>query len=404
MEGIRENLRTPIRGEYDILVAGGGVAGVAAAVAARRAGVKRVLLLEKSISFGGLATRGLISLYEPLCDGFGHKITYGMAAELMQLCMKYGPDQLPEQWRGDPDKIPADGSKYKTFFSPAMFTMALDEFVLGAGVEVLFDTQVVLPLMEGKTCKGLVVENKTGRGCYLAKTVIDTTGDADIFYRAGAPCVTGDNYMTYLAYRIDGESIQAALAKNNMLLARKWNILGSGPKGVGHPEGMERVSGTTAEEVTRYVLGGRKMMLDSMRDEDRFSRDLMVLPSMAQFRTTRRIAGAYAVTEADLCRKLPDSVGPVCDFLTAGEWYEIPYRALYAPGYPNLFTAGRTAAAEGWAWVVVRVIPGAVCSGEAVGIAAALCQKLGLAAEELPYETLRQAIEAAGGKPHPVLD
>ena len=86
MQVFHEQLNTAVLGEYDIIVAGGGVAGVCAAVAARRAGIKRVLLLEKDILFGGLATQGLISLYEPICDGKGHKIIYGMGAELMKLC------------------------------------------------------------------------------------------------------------------------------------------------------------------------------------------------------------------------------------------------------------------------------------------------------------------------------
>ena len=73
MQVFHEQLNTAVLGEYDIIVAGGGVAGVCAAVAARRAGIKRVLLLEKGILFGGLATQGLISLYEPICDGKGIK-------------------------------------------------------------------------------------------------------------------------------------------------------------------------------------------------------------------------------------------------------------------------------------------------------------------------------------------
>ncbi len=400
MQFFAEQLHTPVLGEYDIIVAGGGVAGVCAAVAAKRAGTGRVLLLEKGVLFGGLATQGLISLYEPICDGMGRKITYGMGAELMRLCMRYGPDELPEQWRGDPDRSPDNGEKYRTFFSPAMFALALDEFVLHAGVEVLFDTQVAAPVMEGGRCAGLIVENKNGRGLYRAKAVIDTTGDADVFFRAGAPCVTGSNYMTYLAYRADMEAAENAVSQHNLLKARQWSLMGAGPRGNGHPEDMPLVGGTTAEEVTGYVLAGRKLLLDFMRGEDRFSRDLSVLPTMAQFRTTRHIQAAYTVRESDLCKPLEDSIGVVADFSTAGEWYEVPYRSLYHPDYPNLWTAGRTAAADGWAWVVIRVIPGCACSGQAAGLAAALCLKHGFDAAALPYAMLADALVAEGGRPH----
>ncbi|MEG1755169.1 MAG: FAD-dependent oxidoreductase [Clostridia bacterium] len=397
---IQEQLQTPVLGEYDVIIAGGGVAGVCAAVAARRAGVQRVLLLEKGILFGGLATQGLIALYEPICDGQGRKVTYGMGAELMQLCMKYGPDVLPEQWRSDPDAAQGDNQRYKTFFSPTMFAMALDEFVLDAGVEVLFDTQVVRPVMDGVRCIGLVVENKNGRGMYKAKAIVDTTGDADICCRAGVPCVTGQNYMTFMAYRADMEAAGSAIVENNILKARKWTLLGAGPRGNGHPENVPLIAGTTAKEVTKYVLDGRRMMLESMRGEDRFARDISMLPTMPQLRTTRHIRGAYALQELDVCTAQTDSVGVVADFQTPGEWYELPYRALYDPAYPNLWTAGRTAAAEGWAWSAIRVIPGAACSGQAVGIAAALCVRHGLAAYDLPYAMLLDVITAEGGRVH----
>lgn len=401
MKTLTETLSTPVWGEYDIIVAGGGIAGVCAAAAARRAGAKRVLLLEKSILFGGLATQGLIALYEPICDGQGRKITYGMAAELMGLCMKYGPDFLPEPWRNDPDTAPADAGRYKTFYSHTLFALALDEFVRQAGVEILLDTRVVRPVMDGKTLTGLVVENKDGRGFFAAGAVVDCTGDADVFHRAGDPCVEGQNFMTYLSYRLTEDSMNSALQSGNILRSRIWNLLGAGPRGVGQPEGAPLVAGTTARQITDYVLYGRNMTLQQLKDEDRFHRDLTALPTLPQLRTTRHIRAAYTILESDENRVQPDSVGAVADFQKPGAWYEIPYRALYSPDYPNLFTAGRTAAAQGWAWVVVRVIPGAACSGQAAGVAAALCLKRGCAAKDLPVEVLTEALKAQGVRPHP---
>ena len=78
-----------LKGSYDVLVAGGGVAGVAAAVAAARRG-KRVLLLEKTVALGGLATIGLINLFVPMCNGRGTQIVKGMAEEFLRLSIKYG--------------------------------------------------------------------------------------------------------------------------------------------------------------------------------------------------------------------------------------------------------------------------------------------------------------------------
>ena len=83
---------------YDLIVAGGGVAGVAAALEAARAGL-RVALVEKTIITGGLATAGLVNIYLPLCDGCGHQVTFGIAEELLQLSLRYGPGNVPADWR-----------------------------------------------------------------------------------------------------------------------------------------------------------------------------------------------------------------------------------------------------------------------------------------------------------------
>ena len=82
---------------YDVIVIGGGVAGVAAAVASSRNGAK-TLLVEKQINLGGLATVGLISWYEPLCDGKGKQLVYGIGEELIKLSVQYGFDSLPQEW------------------------------------------------------------------------------------------------------------------------------------------------------------------------------------------------------------------------------------------------------------------------------------------------------------------
>ena len=147
-----------LSGEYDIIVAGGGVAGAAAAVAARRMG-KSVLLIEKTIGLGGLATTGLINLFVPMCNGRGVQIIKGMAEEMLRLSVKYGYDTIPEEWQnGEP--LNGEKTRYCTRFSAAIFTLTLTEFLKDEGVELLFDTIITEPVMDGKLCRGLIVENK----------------------------------------------------------------------------------------------------------------------------------------------------------------------------------------------------------------------------------------------------
>ena len=90
MKTILENAKEiPVAGDYDVIVAGGGVAGIAAALAAARHGAK-TLLLERMYMLGGLATSGLVTVYLPLCDGAGHQVSFGLAEELLRLCVSHG--------------------------------------------------------------------------------------------------------------------------------------------------------------------------------------------------------------------------------------------------------------------------------------------------------------------------
>ena len=98
MKNIVENIETKVRYECDVLVAGGGVAGIAAAMAAAREGAK-VILLERSYVLGGLATSGLVTIYLPLCDGVGHQVSFGIAEELLRLSIEHGDEgRYPTAW------------------------------------------------------------------------------------------------------------------------------------------------------------------------------------------------------------------------------------------------------------------------------------------------------------------
>ena len=109
-------------------------------------------------------------------------------------------------------------------------------------------------------------------------------------------------------------SMERAQKSGNILNSRFWYAFGAGPRGNGHPEGLPLISGTTAREITDFVLYGRNMAFDRLRQEDRFSRDITALPTMPQLRTTRHITAACSVQESDVNREQPDSVGAVADF------------------------------------------------------------------------------------------
>ena len=137
MQYVEETNRVRVAGEYDVVVAGGGVAGIAAALAARRAG-KRALLIEKSLKLGGLATLGLINLFVPMCNGRGTPIIGGMCEELLRLSIRLGYDSLPEAWR-ECGVHPGEQSRYVTRFSPDIFAMELSRLLDDEGVDILYD-------------------------------------------------------------------------------------------------------------------------------------------------------------------------------------------------------------------------------------------------------------------------
>ncbi|MBQ8231802.1 MAG: FAD-dependent oxidoreductase [Lachnospiraceae bacterium] len=358
--------------DYDVIVAGGGVAGVAAAVTAKRMG-KRTLLIEKTIGLGGLATNGLINLFVPMCNGRGVQIIKGMAEELLRLSVKYGYDTLPDAWKnGEPGM--GETSRYITRFSAPIFTLALTEFVRNEGVDLLFDTVITTPVMKGNVCLGLVVENKTGCEFYGAKMVIDTTGDADVIFRAGVPTIQGQNYHTYFPKSVTLESCKKAAETEDM--SKLYGNIYSGGRatlyGKNQPEGKPARGGTTVEDVTEYIIENHIECLENIKKDDRWKRTIVTLPTMPQFRTTRHIAGDYTLQTEDAYKHFEDSIAAICDFDRRDYLYEVPYRTLVRSGFPNLITAGRSAAAEGYAWDVLRVIPPAIITGQAAGAACSL--------------------------------
>ena len=391
---ITESLYTPVKGEYDVIVCGGGVAGVAAAVAASRNGA-RTLLLEKSVMLGGLATLGLISYYEPICDGNGRRVLTGMPYELLRLAIQYSYNTIEPGWLSSdtPDGV---ARRCGSHYSYSIFAMALDEFVKAAGVDMLLDTLVVNVCQGSRGIAGVVVENKSGRGFYSARCVIDATGDADIARCAGVECAPGLNYLTYVAYRTDRELAAKAGESGNMYDVYRWCNPGSDLWGNGHPEGMPYFTGIDAESETQFILEGRRRLFKRVKQQKPGSVEITALPGMAQYRKSRRIVGAATLREADVNTHCPDSIGVMTDFVEPGLLYEAPYGMLYSAAAPNLFAAGRLVSADGWAWDVARVIPNAVVSGQAAGTAAALCVKAGCLAPELAVADLQRALRRDG--------
>ena len=384
------------RKSYDVIVAGGGVAGAAAALAAARAGV-RTALVEKPVILGGLATSGLVNVYLPLCDGCGHQVMAGMAEEFLQLSLRYGPGDVPPEWR-----TPGSGQRYLAVFSPASFVLALDEALVAAGVDLWFDALACLPLVRGGRMTGVEIETKSGRGCLQARCLVDATGEADLAVRAGAPCAKGENWMSLWALQASLASARKAVKAGDGTLLLEGTRIGACDTGDGHPAGMRLYDGTDGKEVSEFVLTGRRLLREryvlqqAEAPEGRKQVYPVTLPSMAQFRTTRRIRGQKTLRFSDHGRPRNDAIGLIPDWRKPGPVWAVPYGTLVPKRIRGLLAAGRCIDSVGDAWNVARVIPPAALTGEAAGLAAALAVKKGVTPDRLRVEAVRQAMADCG--------
>ena len=389
-----ERREIPVVQETDVLVIGGGVAGISAAVCAARNGV-RVTLIEKSCVLGGLATLGHVCVYMPLDDGLGHKIYGGMAEELLHVCHRYSYDTVPECWKGGPAYVENPKGRYHTTFNIPACVMALDEFMRDEHVDVVFDSPFCAPVMDGNTCRGVIVENKSGRTAYLAKMIVDASGDADVMFRAGAPCVENKSVVTSWTYEIDLDYIRSR-TDEDILHNLKMRWFGYLPNHEYKNAPNAMLYGTNSDDVNTYLKLSRSLMLDYLKEHQRDGYAMLTLPYMPQYRMTRQIKGLRDFDPTPR-QHVDHSVGCVIDSLgKAEEVYEFPYEAIIDEKLANISAAGRIVAAPGRGWPIMRYIPACSFSGQVAGTASALAIRDGCTLQELNVKKLQENLAATG--------
>lgn len=380
----------PVRGNFDVFVAGGGIAGVSAALAAARNGAK-VLLAEKQCMLGGLATAGLIAFYLAICDGQGRQICYGIPEELLKLSMRYcgklSDYYNPEPWVNNGSFEDRKKVRYQVQFNPQTFAIAMERLLREEGVQILYDTIICDVIKDENRITNIVVENKSGRSAYAVKSVVDATGDADICVRAGVPTeVYGEkNILAAWSY---------AFAKGEV----KIKTVGAtdAPAAASDDQKLSdrRFSGIDGEENSEMVQIAHQIVFDraikSREEDDTY--EIITLPTMPQLRMTRRIAGEYALDETEKHMEFVDSVGLIPNWKKRGPVYEIPFRTLYNAKVENLLCAGRCISVTDTMWDISRVIPPCAVTGQAAGTAAAIGSNF----SELSLEKLQTALRSAG--------
>ena len=396
MKNIVEKLNTPVNYECDVLVAGGGIAGVSAAIAAARRGA-RVTLIERSFQLGGLATSGLVTIYLPICDGMGRQVSFGIAEELLRLSVEHGWESdiekhvLPEIWLTDHtrEERAADGKRFDVQFNPHLFVMSLERVLRELGVRILYGATAVATSEKDGRIEAVIIESKSGREAITVdRCVVDATGDADLCQLSSAKTAIYSNGNTLAAwYYFTSEAPGAHLKMHGFT---DVDLRGTPEKALT----KKNYTGIDVTEVSEMVCESHAAIEKDILA--RREKGETVIPSciasIPQLRMTRRLKGLYELSDEDMHKPFEDSVGMVSNWRKRGPVYEIPFRTLRGAEVKNLLCAGRCISVTDAMWDITRVIPDCAVTGEAAGTAAAMTDDL----DKLDISKLQATLVAAG--------
>ena len=451
MKYIEEPARSiPVRDEVDVLVVGGGPAGLMAAQAAALVEGTRVMLIENRGSLGGNMTQGL-----PLLGFLGRKgneVIKGLPLRFVERLRERGQ---ATHHRACPLHVSL------TMIDPEGTKRLAWEIMEECGVKVLMYVMCVDTIVEDGRVKGVIIESKKGREAILAKCVVDCSGDGDVAYRAGAPMAYGNDKgiaqpptLMFSMRGVDSRKLRDAVADhpdiydidfipneffraddNCTMVGFRNQIRQAREQGYKLPVertifmtgmapdewwvNMSRVNGVNSTDPEQYTRG-EEICIKQNAEIVRYLKAFIpgfenayvdrVAPFMG-IRESRRIVGEYILTEQDIfdCARFPDAIGvasypvdlhhPVggdCTLMWCPDCYDIPYRCLVPQKIDGLLCAGRNISATHLALASVRVMGPAMCLGEAAGKAAALCVKEGVEPRALNVQKLQKALREEG--------
>ncbi len=412
---IREPARdTPVLAETQVLVVGGGSAGVSAAVAAAREGAD-VMLVERYGQLGGLATGGLIILLLTLDDGLGRQVVAGLCQELADRLAKRGAAVAPrrEQWNSaDPELVAHYASwglvwgkgphrvRYSVAYDAEEAKLALAQMVTEAKVRLLLHCWACDPIVDGTRLCGVAFQSKSGRFAILADVVVDTTGDGDVYALAGAP-FESEKVFPWLWFRMGGvEGVESAID------AKDWFFHTPGEGRVLFPWGatgrIERqIDATDPADLTYAELECRRMVMDEVdhlrRELPAFARaHVCDVATQLGVTESRRLGGEYVLVRDDADKSFPDTIALTGNWTKYETLYSIPYRSLLPRGLDNLIAAGRCISVDHRVHHSTKEIPPCMATGEAAGTAAAMAVSTGRPLRALSVASLRAKLRAHG--------
>ena len=424
-------LTAPVVSRSDVVVVGGGPAGVSAAVAAARTGAS-VTLLERYPALGGLASGGMVLVLDDMSNGQEISVT-GLVSEYVDRLEKIGLAVYPpeperyssvETWNrwgrwGTFDFHSHSNPKpicYAVAFDPDGWKRVSNDLVREAGVNLRLHSWFSRAIVDDGRMAGVVCETKQGPQAVLGDVVIDTTGDIDVASRAGASYLS-DTYLTTLVFRLGGVETDAAERfeqenprearainrKVKRMLGGAWELwwLKTPIPGVvwcncPHMTGYD---GTDPASLTSAEFDARARIAEAVdyvvQNLPGFEKAYVVdVAEQMGVRQTRLLQGEYVVTKDDLTsrRHFPDSVARGRDYYT-------PYRALLPREVDQLLVAGRHYSATPDAQRISREIPPCMAMGQAAGIAAATAVDNGTMVRDVDPALIQRKMREQGADP-----
>jgi ribulose 1,5-bisphosphate synthetase/thiazole synthase len=428
----------PLYGEYEVTVLGGGPAGIAAAVAAARAG-RRTLLIERYGFLGGMGTAAGVTNFCGLhanVHGEMHRVVQGVASDLLDRIDHLGGLNAPHLILG---KILAQA------YDTAAYKIAADDLLAAHTVDILFHALGAGVVMQDDArISVLMVETKAGRQAIRSDIFIDCSGDGDLAAWAGARFEVGDNAgsMLYpsMMFRLNGIDpdkagdawrtipglMEEAEAAGTHHFPRKAAIVRPQKSGIewrvnftqlARDDGTA-INGLEPDQLTRGEIDGRRQAINAfnfLRTVPGFEKSYIVdLPPQLGIRETRRVVGGYMLAGEDVlgCASFDDSIGvngwPMEQHV-AGDvifrfppipesrgFNELPYRMLTPEGLDNLLVAGRCASMTHDGQSAARVSGACFAMGEAAGTAAALALSGNTIPRDIAVEKLQQTLKQQG--------
>lgn len=415
---IEESKNLPVFGEYDVVIAGGGPSGIAAAVSAARHGA-RTLLIEHYGFLGGMGTAGGVTNFAGLYgrhNGEMQQMVHGVVDDLLPRLEALGGLNHPQDGMQGRIRVRSyDVSAYKC---------AADQMLDAAGVQCLFHARAAGLLMEGDRIAALVVETKSGRLAIRGGVFIDCTGDGDVAAYAGVPFVVGDGAGSGLfpttmfrVGHVDPEPALAAIGEFSAIngfmerahkqhpdryqFPREGAILRpqinptewrANVTQLRNTEGGA-MNGVDARQLSEGEKEGRRQIVNYLRflreQVPGFEKARIVdIAPQVGIRETRRIEGIYALRGEDILdsARFDDSIGintwPMelhaegridWRFPTDSDrpFNDLPWRMLVPRSVENLLVAGRCASMTHEGQSAARVSGGCFVMGQAAGTAAA---------------------------------